>query len=180
MTPAGYLYKKVEKKSDWFNAENIKDIYSLSPHISKNFTDYIDYWLHNGYWLFDSPDIMEEIIRKENIKLGEMTLFYYEVHELEYDDGEWAPFLPEKSFTTNIKVPDNKILEGFDVVTFSCRTTPECSPLSCCNLAGKIQVNEHCLLESFQDAEKALSSGFFDNSEPGPFRIFAVYSNPVL
>jgi hypothetical protein len=55
------------------------------------------------------------------------------------------------------------------------RTSPECSPLSCNSLATGIVVNRHCLFDSFEQAVRALEAGAFDNSEPGPFRIFAVY-----
>jgi hypothetical protein len=67
-------------------------------------------------------------------------------------------------------------LEGYDVVTFSVGTSAECSPLSCCSLATEVETNEHCLLPSFERAQRLLNEGRFDNTEPGPFRIFAVYS----
>jgi len=67
---------------------------------------------------------------------------------------------------------------GFDVVSFSQQNSPECSPLSCNALAQSTPVNRHCLLATFEDAVTALEAGRFDNSEPGPFRIFAVYSVP--
>jgi len=73
-------------------------------------------------------------------------------------------------------VPDKKILEGFDIATFSVGTSPECSPLSCNALAAEIKTNCHCLLDSFDEAKQSLESGKFKHSEPGPFRIFAVYS----
>jgi hypothetical protein len=69
-------------------------------------------------------------------------------------------------------------LEGYDVVTFSVQTSPECSPLSCNNLAEGIRVNPHCLLSTFDEAKGHLEAGLFDGSEPGPYRIFAVYTIP--
>jgi hypothetical protein len=73
-------------------------------------------------------------------------------------------------------LPSKKTLEGFDVVTFYAGNSPECSPLSCNGLADTIPTNQHCLIESFEDAKAALDGGEFNNSEPGPYRIFAVYS----
>jgi hypothetical protein len=55
-------------------------------------------------------------------------------------------------------------------------TSPECSPLSCNSLAAAITFNRHCLFESLDQAKQSLETGQFDNSEPGPFRIFAVYT----
>jgi hypothetical protein len=67
-------------------------------------------------------------------------------------------------------------MEGFDVVTFFAGTSPEHSPLSCNGMAKKIPTNEHCLIDSFEEAQAALVRGDFKNAEPGPYRIFAVYS----
>ena len=44
------------------------------------------------------------------------------------------------------------------------------------SLAAEIETNSRCLLESFEQARKLLEDGMFNNSEPGPYRIFAVYS----
>jgi hypothetical protein len=62
------------------------------------------------------------------------------------------------------------------VVSFNVQTSPECSPLSCNSLAESIEVNEHCLLPSLEIAKQLLESGAFTDSEPGPFRVFGVYS----
>ena len=62
------------------------------------------------------------------------------------------------------------------MATFSNKNMPECSPLSCNYLARELPTNSHCLLNSFEDAEKNVTNGTFNNSEPGPYRIFAVYS----
>jgi hypothetical protein len=78
--------------------------------------------------------------------------------------------------TTNVELPAEKRLQGFDVVTFFVGNAPEYWPLSCNGLAEKIPTNHHCLLESFGLAELSLNSGKFAAAEPGPYRIFAVYS----
>lgn len=138
--------------------------------------DYVDLWQHNGYWLFDSLEVMEEIAREGEISLEEMTPFYYEVYPLQWveEASRWEAFSPEPSFTTDIREPPASTVEGFDVVSFYARTLPECSPLSCNNLAETLAVNEHCLFSSFAAAKGALEAGSFDGSEPGPFRIFEV------
>ena len=75
MIPVGYMYKTIIHEPHWLKAANVDGIYSLSGCISKNFTDYIKYWKHNGYWLFNSPAVMEEIARKSNLVLAGPTLF---------------------------------------------------------------------------------------------------------
>jgi len=105
-------------------------------------------------------------------------LFYYEVFERQFaeDEMRWSSFAPEASFVTDVEKPGTARLEGFDVVSFSAGAAPECSPLSCNYLANELPVNAHCLFETLQEAKDALEAGKFNQAEPGPFRIFAVYS----
>ncbi len=194
MIPAGYMAKRVYKKADWPKQEGkrawlegkgkhsflelapqVVDIYSVSGCISENFADYIPYWKHNGYWLFDSPTIIRNVARENLIQLDETSLFYYEVHEREFNGKEWQAFAPQ-DFPTRVEVPAKVHPEGFDVVTFYARNSPGCSPLSCNAIAEELRTNSHCLFDCFDDAEAALNHGAFKNAEPGPYRVFAVYS----
>ena len=177
MIPIGYVYKRVAQKPDWVTAANVDDIYSVSGHASKNFAEYIKYWKHNGYWMFDRPAAMKEISIEERIDLSDMTLFYYEAFEKQFDEHTkgWSRFEPEPSFPTHVEEPRSAHLEGYDVTTFYLNN-PQCSPLSCNDLAKKIAVNRHCLFETFNQAKEALEAGKFDNSEEGPFRIIAVFT----
>jgi hypothetical protein len=177
MMPVGYMAKRILNRPERFENTDILDIYSVSGCMSKNFADYIQFWKHNGYWFFDSPRIIQQIAKEDPVDLNETKLFYYEVFPLEFhDNNEWKPFEPEASFTTDIEVPDPKNFEGYDIVTFSQRNSAECSPLSCNLLANDIPVNKHCLLPDFDNAYQLLRDGKLQHSEPGPYRIFAVYS----
>jgi hypothetical protein len=180
MIGVGYLAKRVAQCPDWLKAPEVKDIYSVSSCTSENFMEYIKFWRHNGYWFFDSPEIIQELSRENRVDLEGLTFFYYEVYEKEFHEErkEWLSFVPE-SFLTNIIQPTKREFHGYDVVTFSVGTNPECSPLSCNHLASEIRTNSHCLLESCEETKKSLESGQFDHSEPGPFRIFAVYTIDV-
>jgi hypothetical protein len=170
--------KKVANRPDWIKANHVNNIFSASGCISEVFADYINFWKHNGYWLFDSPEIIEEIAVEEKIDLSKNTLFYYEAYEMEFNDKlySWSVFAPVIGFKTNIILPIEKQLRGFDVCTFSCGNKPECSPLSCNSLSETLAVNEHCLFDTFKEAKEAIESGRFNNSEPGPYRILAVYT----
>lgn len=170
------MAKRVCRKPDWLAAAHVTDIYSVSGCVSSDFGDYIEYWKHNGFWLFNSPKIIQNIARETSIDLAGTTLFYYEVYEKEFDGKTWYPYGPDPAFKTDVIVPADKELEGFDVATFSCRNVPECSPLSCNHLARELPTNSHCLLNSFEDAEKNVTNGIFNDSERGPYRIFSVYS----
>jgi hypothetical protein len=178
MRPLGYLYKHVARRPQWLKAPHVEDIYSLSGCISRPFADYIRHWKHNGYWLFDSPAIIKRLADEHSIALDGSRLFYYEGYEQEFDDRTrvWARYEPEGSFETKIEVPVAKTLEGFDVVSYSVHTSPECSPLSCNGCAESTATNSHCLFPTFDDARHAIESGRFNACEPGPYRIIAVYS----
>ena len=176
MIPVGYLAKSSCRKPKAFELANVDEVYSVGSCVNDDFAEYIDHWKHNGYWLFDSPDVIRAVAQENSIDLRGSKLFYYEAHELEFTEGGWRSFAPEPGFVTNIVPPSRPKLEGFDVVTFCAGNAPECSPLSCNRLADGIHTNSHCLFDSFEEAETSLNSGKFTGCEPGPYRIFAVYS----
>lgn len=180
MIPAGFMAKRVRVRPEWIKAERVADVCSVSGCVSENFADYVKFWKHNGYWFFDSPEIIQEAARANGLDLTGTALFYYEVHEREFDDTEdrWTTFEPERAFPTHVIPPAKRELMGYDVVTFWARTSAECSPLSCNSLAAEVETNEHCLLESLERAQQLLEEGNFRNTEPGPYRIFSVYSTP--
>jgi hypothetical protein len=178
MIPVGYMAKRVSARPQWIGAERVVDVYSVSNCVSNDFADYVDDWKHNGYWFFDSPEVIRTLARERAIDLAGTTLFFYEVYEREYKDAEsqWKSFKAEPAFPTRVILPSGKTLEGYDVVTFSTGTSAECSPLSCNSLATEVETNLHCLLPSLERAQHLLETGTFNGTEPGPYRIFAVYS----
>ncbi len=178
MTPAGYLYKLIAERPEHLTSGEIRDIYSVSNCLSKDFADYIQYWQHNGYWLFDTPAIMTSLASTEGISLDSMKLFYYEIYDREWDEEaeQWMNFAPELSFQTNVQNPQDRSLEGYDIVSYFAQSAPECSPLSCNSLANTIAVNQHCLFDNFESAQQALENGHLIKAEPGPYRILSVYS----
>lgn len=178
MIPVGYMAKQVIARPEWLQAQQVLDIHSVSGCMSKNFADYIKFWKHNGYWFFDSPNIIQQLTQEQSLDLSETSLFYYEVHELEFieDESIWEEFEAETAFKTQVVIPSSKVLEGYDLVSFSMGTSAECSPLSCNGLANHVETNPHCLLNSVEQAQQLLESNQFKEVEPGPYRIIAVYS----
>ena len=176
MIPIGYMAKRVCPRPVWLQAAQVIDIYSVSNCVSEDFADWINYWKHNGYWFFDSPEVIRDIAQENLIELGGTRLFYYEAYEMEFDGEAWQAYAPEPSFQTNVLFPTRKQIEGFDVVTFTAGTSPACSPLSCNSLAGELPTNSHCLFPSFEVAKTTVQAGTFNEAEPGPYRIFSVYT----
>ena len=177
MIPAGYMYKQIIGKPDWIKSSAVKEIYSVSNCISHNFADFMQFWKNNGFWFYNSQDIILEIAKDNQINLTKSTAIYYEVFNQQFneDSKSWESYKPETDFVTNISIPTTKLLLGYDVVTFSVQTCPECSPLSCNMLADELTVNNYCLFDNFNTAKTSIENGSFTNSEAGSFRIFAVY-----
>jgi len=177
MIPVGYMAKRVAKKLPDFMAYNVEEIYSVSSCISDDFADYVNFWQHNGYWLFDSPEIITKIATENNIDLNGTTIFYYEAWEWQYCDraSRWEKYFPERSLMTNVILPSSKTLMGYDIVSFTMGNLPEHSYLSCNYMAAEIAVNQYCLLNDLEVAKKLINDGVFVDCEPGPCRIFAVY-----
>lgn|SRR5579872_1597165 len=175
MVPAGYLAKRIEMPKG-FDVPSVRDICSVSGCVNQDFADYIQYWKHNGYWLFDSPEAIRQLASEVSVSLEGTRLFYYEVYEAEFDGNGWTKFESDDSVPANVMQPADKALYGFDVVTFYAGNVPECSPLACNGMARNIPTNEHCLFRTFDEAYHMLSDGVFKDAESGPYRIFAVYS----
>ena len=176
MVPVGYMAKRVPKRSDRLQAPHVVAVFSVSNCNGENFTDYIPYWKDNGYWLFDSPEVIRTVARENSILLAGTSLCYYEAYEKDFDGERWTPWSPEPSFRTDVPAPSGKQLAGFDVVSFTASTSPECSGLSCGSLAADCAQMHTVFFDSFDEAETNLSRGAFNQSEPGLDRIFAVYS----
>lgn len=178
MIPAGYLAKRVVSKPDWLNAPQVKDIYSVSGCISEPFADYIPFWQHNGFGLFDSPIIIDEVANTHHIDLSGCTYFYYALYDLQFEpkSQDWSQIQPCEDFPTNVIPPQTSTLKGYDVVTQESSFMMECSPLSCNGLAATLATNVHGLFEQLPQAIAAVESGAFANSEPGRIKIVACYT----
>src|SRR5262249_3901659 len=105
MIPMGYMAKRISKKPDWLKAPQVIDVYSVGGCVSEDFVDYILFWMHNGYWLFDSPEIIRQIANENSIALEGTSLFYYEAHELEFDGQGWHAYAPAPQVRTDVILP---------------------------------------------------------------------------
>ncbi|MBI5865649.1 MAG: hypothetical protein HZB38_14300 [Planctomycetes bacterium] len=79
MIPAGYMLKTVMAKPPSIKKDSVIDIFAVSPCLSENFADYIDYWRHNGFWLFNRPSDMDEIVSREGKNRDDFKLFYLNI-----------------------------------------------------------------------------------------------------
>ena len=178
MIPLGYMAKRNFEPPPALGLTEVVDIYSVNACVNDNFADYVNYWKHNGYWFFDSPEVIRQVARENSIDLEGTKLFYYEAHDLEFDGQHWKPFAPWGQLPLNVESPRSKSLEGFDVIIVWTENSPdpEHSPLSCNGIAKELRTNIHCLFDTFGEAEAHLNEGAFAGCDPGNLRIVAVYS----
>jgi len=177
MIELGYMAKRIVIRPDWLEVAGVEDVFAVSNCISGDFCDYIPFWKHNGFWFYDSPNLIVDLARKNGLELGTATLVYYTGHDHQFDaEGNgWTPYQSDAAFTTDVSRPSSATLIGYDIVTYSMQNSPECSPLSCNHVATDVRVNEHCLIDSLDYAIEQLETGLFNNSEPGPHRIIGVH-----
>lgn len=181
LIPAGYMAKRIAEGPLIAETLGLSEVWSVSECISKNFTNYIPYWKHNGYWLFNSPREIIEIAHAESLDPSELKLCYYRMFPWEFHESsrQWMPVAsPTTEFNTEVRALTGAVHLGFDVVTYSDNHSPGCSPLTCNYLANNLRANQWGLLDTFGKAKSTLEAGAFDNSEPGPFRIIEVSTLP--
>ncbi len=184
MIPIGYMYKIQWPKRNSLLAEQVEDIHTLGDcpgNSTSDFYDYIPFWKHNGFWLFNTPEELQSFAAEHEIDLSKMTLFYYEAYEKEFDfdqttdEPTWSEFEACPNFYTNVIIPTAKILHGYDVVEYTVGNAPECSLLACTDLTQMFDINSHCLFKTLEEAKAALEAEEFHVREPGPYRVIAVY-----
>jgi len=172
----GYMAKRIVDRPDWLDVPSVQDVYAVSDCISTDFTDYINFWAHNGFWFFDEPSLITRLCTEHGVLLDDLTFVYYQAHPQQFDTvgHSWHDFGPDPGSKTDVSPPTKPSLLGYDIVCYSMQNAPECSPLSCNHVASDVQVNSHCLIDTLDHAIECLETGVFDNAEPGPMRIIAV------
>jgi hypothetical protein len=81
------MYKVLLSNQNPQLAKQIESVYTLGDcpgNCTHDFYDYITLWKHNGYWLFNTPEELQEIAIEHQLDLSQMTLFYCEAYELEF------------------------------------------------------------------------------------------------
>ncbi|WP_242415587.1 hypothetical protein [Sphingomonas panni] len=187
MVPAGYLLKRIVPPPGWLDTASghIKDICSVSDCVNDNVVDVQDAWLHNGFGLANSPDVLTGLASASGMATAGATLMYFTAYEYElksdgwrFDAAGWRPRsrIPSAVVADDVRSPDadSVALLGYDVVV--CNDYLEHSPLSCNVLTKILPVNEHCLLPGIGDAIAAVETGKFGGGcEEGKYTIYAVH-----
>lgn len=144
----GYFPKRRTSNPGWLIPESVEEIASVSNCITKEPAKWIGYWRHNEMFVFDTPELALSVVADEEREGFEIHT--YAIFPVQYVKGRQTSFeLPALSPQT---LPDDYEFLGYDVVSRSCGSTFECSPLSCNGYAEQVAVNRWCLLDDVATA----------------------------
>jgi len=170
-TLIGYFPKRTMKKPDWLKSASVEEVCSASTCVSTAPDGWIDQWRHNEMWVYDTTELAWSVV-PDSLR-EKFDLFAYQLFPVVIDNGQQQPFqIP----TLHVQpLPGSFERLGYDVVSRSCGTNFECSPLSCNHMAEHVTVTSHCLVAdvnmAFQLAREFESGG----CEPGPYYIVEVW-----
>lgn len=171
----GFFPKERYPRDDWFKNPAVEEICSVSTCIAKGPEGWIDRWKHDTtWWLFPTEAAAWEVVGDERSRFA---LYAYRLFPVVFDgDGE-NPIPVESAAQGGL---DGFEFLGYDMVSRSCGTNFECSPLSCNNGCEQYPVNRCCLIESLEEAwritrEIARSAKEKGDWETGPYYLLEVH-----
>ncbi len=187
MLPAGYLLKRIGPPPGWLEItpNKIETVCSVADCVNDNVVDVQAAWQHNSFGLANAPGILLGLASEAGVRTEGSVLFYYTGYEFElpsdgwtFDTSQWRPrsLTPSSSISDAVEPPveGSTTLLCYDVVVFEDYLSH--SPLSCNSVAQELSVNEHCLLNSLEEAVAAIDAGAFGGGcEEGVYTIFSVY-----
>ena len=183
---AGFFPKKIYRDTTFLDSPQVKEVCSVSEHISEGPEEWVTKWLHNNMSFFDTEALALSIIPEG--QESAFKLFAYDMFPLQFDENGMHDWISE----VQLKRPDLSSYEiiGYDLVSKipnQLDANPpqiyaaECSPLSCNYRAVDYPVNQYCLLDDYDVAVKAGLDFANGGGEPGPYRLLRVWKKkPAL
>ncbi len=170
----GYFPKRTALRPPWINAPDVDEIASMSECISAGPPGWVNHWLHNDHWLFDSPEIARSILGDE---AGAFDIYAFKQAPILIDKGEVVQISVAPAERADRVTPLSEQFRflGYDAVSRSLGTTFECSPLSCNNAATEMKTNRYCLFETYAEALNGAIEFSQGTYEPGPYYVVEVY-----
>ncbi len=169
LTLAGYFPKVTAVPADWSLPAHLTEICSVSNCVNRAPARWVELWLHNQLWLFDSPG-------DARLGIGDdpraFEIFAYRLAPLRFVEGRTEPWPVERVAVEPLPADFQSL--GFDAVSASHGVQFECSPLSCNRMAAEIPVNRYCLVDTLEDAIAAAVRFSSEQPEPGPYHVLEV------
>jgi hypothetical protein len=120
--------------------------------------DWIVQWRHNAVWLFDTLDVLEEMLPADG-RAGWLRLALRGLPEQIGVHRDGWPLEWKAREVRPAAIPGGFVRLGYDVCSRYAQSSLECSPLSCNGYADELGANRFCLFESF-DAALAAAERF--------------------
>src|SRR5882672_3042280 len=151
MIDAGYFHKRIVARPKEIDAPQVREVYSVSDHISSGPANWVECWIHNEFGWFNSIADATRVVPQPD--QAAYRLFAYRVAPYIYRGGDRLDF-QVPAHVRPVPIPVDFVSRGFDAVSKSDQLTLglSCSPLSCNYLASEIPTNEFCLFPSVEAA----------------------------
>lgn len=166
----GYFSKRTLVRPLWVHAEQVEEIASVSECISAGPPGWLDHWLHNSYWFFNSMEAACAVLGDDGT---DFDVYAYKLYPILAHQGVVHPI--QINVPSVEPIDGNFHLLGYDAVSRSLGSSFECSPLSCNDAARDHVVNRYCLFESYEAALAGAVEFSAGRYEPGPYYVFEVY-----
>ena len=140
MTPTliGYFPKRTMQRPDWLKVAGVDEVCGVSTCVSNAPEGWVDPWRHNETWVYDTPDLAWSVAPDD--ARGSFDLYAYQMFPVRFTQGLQQPFeIPPLQVES---LPSSFERLGFDVVSRTCGSSFECSPLSCNHMAQHVAVAE--------------------------------------
>ena len=158
------------KRPDWLKAAGVNEVCSVSTCVSGAPDGWIDQWRHNEMWAYDTPELAWSVVPEA--ARSEFDLYAYLMFPVQFDEGQQPFEIPP---LTVAPLPSSFERLGIDVVSRSCGSSFECSPLSCNHMAEHVAVSRYCLVDE-PDVAFGLAADFeAGGCEPGPYYVVEVW-----
>jgi hypothetical protein len=169
--PIGYFPKQTVARPDWLEVPHVEQICSVSDHISSAPDGWMDHWLHNAFWAYDSPEMAWSVV-PEGIRT-QFDLYAWRIFPVRFARGEDQPLdMPDMAVAP---LSSSFVRLGIDAVSRHLDAPFECSPLSCNYMAREIAVNPYCLIERESEAFQVARDFSRTEPEPGPYFLLEIW-----
>lgn len=168
---AGYMPKRTMRGEEWMKDVPFHEVCSVSNCMSKAPEGWLDPWLHNELWFFDTAKLAQSVVPPE--ELPRHDLYAFKLFPVIFKDGTAKPpSLPE------VKVePLGEMFEflGHDALSSNENVIGGCSPLSCNYMWQQAVVNQWCLVDDLEAAVDLARRFSIEKPEPGDYWVVEVW-----
>lgn len=159
------------RRPDWLKAGGVEEICSVSTCISEAPKGWIEQWRHNQMWVYDTPELARSVVT--DAARANFHVYGYRLFPVQFDEGRQKPFAIPAVNAALLPASFERL--GLDIVSRSCGTSYECSPLSCNHMAEHVAANRYCLVDDVDVAFRLAAEFEASGCESGPYHVLEVW-----